>query len=274
MWQAPRLMETSLDLERILDFEIGLDRAASEQVVEHEWGTSFLCPSIPRVWDSNWVLIEDPEMSAEEIARIADEVIGGAGMEHRAVLLRDMETAARLAADFRALGWSVERDVTMQWRRTPDRDSEIEVEEVGLAEIGDLRRELIRDGLPEVGGIAEETTEQLLEWDRMLGTAGGDRWFMARAEGGPAACCRLLADDGIGQIEDVGTVPAARERGLGRAITLAAARASVADGNRVTYLEARADDWPRLIYTKLGFDELGEGLIFRRPPPRLISATG
>ena len=94
---------------RIIDFEIELDRDACEQVAEHEWGASFLCPSIPLIWDANWVLIERPGMSAAEIAAVADEVIGGAGMEHRTVLVRDIEAAARLVADFEALGWSVER---------------------------------------------------------------------------------------------------------------------------------------------------------------------
>ena len=101
----------------------------------------------------------------------------------------------------------------------------------------------------------------------MLGTAGGDRWFMARADGEPAACCRLLAGEGIGQVEDVGTLPAARERGLGRAVTLAAAEASAAEGNELTYLGALADDWPRLMYERLGFDEVGKSFIFRRTPP-------
>ena len=55
-------------MQRIIDFELGLDGDASEQVVEHDWGASFLSPSIPLVWDANWVLIERPGMSAEEIA--------------------------------------------------------------------------------------------------------------------------------------------------------------------------------------------------------------
>ena len=155
----------------------------------------------------------------------------------------------------------------MEWRRPPERGPEIEVEEVGLEEIAGLRRELIRDGLPVIGAQTEQTVEQLLEWDRMLGVAGGDRWFMARAGGEPAACCRLLAGEGIGQVEDVGTLPAARERGLGRAVTLAAAEASAADGNELTYLGALADDWPRLMYERLGFDEVGKSFIFRRTPP-------
>lgn len=274
VWQAASLMERTADLERILDFEIGLERAACEQVVEHEWGASFLCPSIPLVWDSNWVLIERPGMSAAEIAAIADEVIGGAGLEHRAVLVREIEAAARMAAEFEALGWSVERLVSMEWRRPPERGPEIEVEEVEGKEIAGLRGELIRDGLPVIGAQTEQTVRQLLAWDRMLGVAGGDRWFMARADGEPAACCRLLAGEGIGQVEDVGTLPAARERGLGRAVTLAAAEASAAEGNELTYLGALADDWPRLMYERLGFDVVGKSHIFRRTPPGLASAAG
>ncbi len=83
-----------------------------------------------------------------------------------------------------------------------------------------------------------------------------------------------LAGEGIGQVEDVGTLPAARERGLGRAVTLAAAEASAAEGNELTYLGALADDWPRLMYAKLGFEEVGESFIFRRHPPGLASAAG
>ncbi len=258
-------------MERILEFEIGLERDACEQVVEHEWGASFLCPSIPLVWSANWLLIERAGMSAAEIADLADQVIGGAGMEHRTVLIRDVEAAARLGAEFEALGWDAERDVSMEWRGAPERDSEVEVEEVGQAEIEQLRRELIRDGLPISGAQTRETVSQLLEWDRRLGTAGGDRWFVARADGEPAAGCRLLSRDGIGQVEDVGTLPAARRRGLGRAVTLAAAEASAADGNRLTYLGALADDWPRLMYERLGFEVVGEVIYLRRRPPSVAS---
>ena len=125
---------------------------------------------------------------------------------------------------------------------------------------------MIRDGLPVMGVHSEATVDQLIEWDRMLGRVAGDRWFVAEADGRPASCCRLLARDGTGQIEDVGTLPGARERGLGRAVTLAAAQASVAEGNELTYLGALADDWPRLMYERLGFEEIGETLGFRRLP--------
>ncbi|MFN8161755.1 MAG: GNAT family N-acetyltransferase [Solirubrobacterales bacterium] len=261
-------------IERILDFEVALERVACERVSEHPWGESFLCPSIPLIWDASWVLITDPELGAAQIAEIADQVIGGAGMEHRTVLVRDLVVAWAPVPEFEALGWDVERGATMRWRGVPDREPEVGVTEVGEDEIVGLRRELIAATLPPGGYDAGETIDQLLEWDRMLARAGGDRWFVARHEGEPAACCRLLAAGGVGQVEDVGTLPRARERGLGRAITLAAARASAADGNEITYLGARADDWPRLMYEKLGFELIAEEVTFRRRPEGIGPAEG
>ena len=41
--------------------------------------------------------------------------------------------------------------------------------------------------------------QQLLEWDRLRGEAGGDRWFVASLEGSPASSCCLFQRDGIGQ---------------------------------------------------------------------------
>ena len=88
-------------MQRILDFELALDGDAAEQVAEHEWGASFLSRSIPMVWDANWVLVERPGMGAAEIEALADELIGGAGMEHRSVFFRDLDEAARLVAGVR-----------------------------------------------------------------------------------------------------------------------------------------------------------------------------
>ena len=99
-----------------------------------------------------------------------------------------------------------------------------------------------------------------------MGEYDGDRWFVAPAGGDPASACRLLARDSIGQVEDVGTLPEARNQGLARAVTLAAARASEEDGNELTFLAAAADDWPRLLYARLGFDEIGQLHAFRRRP--------
>jgi GNAT superfamily N-acetyltransferase len=251
---------------RLSEFEIELEREACEQVERTDWGEVFLSPSIPLVWDASWIKVERPGLAAREIELLADVAIGGAGMAHRTVFVPDSGEAERLTPEFEALGWTVEGGLYMLRRRPPDRPAEASVSEHRHDELEDLRRELIRGGLPIMGVETEETVDQLIEWDRRVGEVGGDRWFAAPADGEPASCCRLLADGAIGQVEDVGTVAGARQRGLARAVTLAAADTSREDGNRLTYLSALIDDWPRLMYEKLGFDPIGTWKAFRRKP--------
>jgi GNAT superfamily N-acetyltransferase len=112
---------------------------------------------------------------------------------------------------------------------------------------------------------AEETTEQLLEMNRRYALAAGDRWFVAPPEEPTSACC-LLAGEAVGQIEDVGTLASARGHGLARAVTLAALPAAREAGHDVTFLVADADDWPRLMYERLGFEPCGVVHVFRRAP--------
>jgi ribosomal protein S18 acetylase RimI-like enzyme len=255
-------------LKRLLELEIERDAEITERIDRYEWGRAFLSPAIHLVWDANWILIERVGMKATEVVQAADEAIGSAGMHHRTAITLDPEDGARLAPPLEGLGWSVERGVYMVWRQAPDREPGVEVAERHQSEIEGLRRRLMRPSLHPVGVESDETIEQLLEWDRRIGAADGDRWFVAPANGDPASACRLLVRDGIGQVEDVGTLEEARGRGLARAVTLAAARASEAEGNELTYLGALANDWPRLLYSKLGFEEVGYAYEFRRKPLR------
>jgi ribosomal protein S18 acetylase RimI-like enzyme len=254
-------------LKRCLDIELARDVVVSERVDRHEWGLALLSPSLNRVWDANCIVIERTGMPVGAIVDAADETIGAAGMDHRTVVIVDEDDGRRLAPEFEALGWESEPGVYMVLRRSRDREGEAPVAERRQAEIEGLRRELIRAELAVLGQEDETTIEQLLEWDRRVGEADGDRWFVAPAEGEPASACRLLARDGIGQVEDIGTLSERREQGLARAVTLAAARASQRDGSELTYLGALANDWPRLLYAKLGFDEVGCIQEFRRKPP-------
>ena len=93
-----------------------------------------------------------------------------------------------------------------------------------------------------------EVAEQLHERDRKVGEACRDRWFAARHEGEIAAACRLMQFQGIGKVEDVSTLEAARNRGLARAVVLEASKQSVADGDDFTFIVALSDDWPRQLY--------------------------
>jgi GNAT superfamily N-acetyltransferase len=250
--------------DELLDFELGLDLRISEEVREYEWGRAFLCPSLPLVWDLNWILIERPGLTAAEVIAAADEALSP--FDHRAVAIRDEDDEARLTCEFEAVpDWEVETNIYMVWSGAPSSPPAVEVQEVPFADCADLRRELIRAELPADAGEPEATAEQLLEMNRRSGAASGDRWFVAPSREPASACCLLsYGDGGIGQVEEVGTLKAARGRGLAQAVVLAAATASQKAGHRVTFLTADADDWPREMYEKVGFETRGATRVLRR----------
>jgi GNAT superfamily N-acetyltransferase len=252
---------------RLLDFEIGLDRLSSDEVIEEGWGTAFLCPSLPRVWDVSWLAVEQTGLSVEELIALGDRILGGAGFEHRTLVLCDEADGERLRPGFEALpGWEVERVRYMAWRRETGRQPAVAVRETHLAAILPLRRELTRESMPPGSERQEETLDQLSEMDRRFGEVAGDRWFVGPAGDEPAAACRLLAGEGIAQVEDVGTLEPARERGLAQSIVLAALAAARALDPELIFLSADAADWPQLIYEKLGFETVGELHIPRLKP--------
>ncbi|HEX7279106.1 MAG TPA: GNAT family N-acetyltransferase [Solirubrobacterales bacterium] len=248
--------------DELLEFELSLDLKISDEVVAHDWGRAFLCPTLPLVWDLNWILVEREGMSAAEVIAAAEEVM--AGFDHRAVAIRGEADGVRLAAEFADIPeWEVETTIYMLWNGGGDRSPGVGVREAHLADCENLRRELIRGGLEDDGIDPTEVTGQLLEMDRRFAAASGDRWFVAPPEEPASACC-LLSGEEIGQVEEVGTLTAARGRGYAQATVLAAARASREAGHRVTFLSAEADGWPRKMYEKLGFEPGGTMHVLRR----------
>lgn len=252
---------------RLIDFEISLDDAACDEVVETDWGRLYLTPSLPLVWDASWLAIEETGLTMREVASLAEEALGGAGLDHRTVCPYDEADGRRLIGELgEAPGWTVELVDYMAWEEDGGRSPAAEVRETTLGEITALRAEMLGESMPEYGGDAAATIPELLEMDRRLGEAGGDRWFLAPADAPAAACC-LLAGDGVGQVEDVSTLRSARGRGLAQAVVLTALAESRTAGHEVTFLSADAEDWPRLMYEKLGFRKVGELHVLRKRPP-------
>jgi GNAT superfamily N-acetyltransferase len=254
--------------DELLAFELALDEQVCDEVHREPWGRLFLTASAALIWDSNWVAIEEVGLSVEQIVAIADDALGGEGLGHRTIGLLDEADGKRIGAEVEAEAarwprWEVERTRYMLWR-----GGEVDpppAREVRLAEIADLRRALIDESIP-IGGGGEAAVEQLFELDRRYGEAGGDRWFVAPAEGEPMSACRLLRGGGIGQVEEVGTLAPARERGYARAIVLGAIAAAQAAGDPTIFLTAEAADWPQLFYARLGFEAIGDLTVLRRRP--------
>jgi GNAT superfamily N-acetyltransferase len=258
--------------DKLLAFELGLDERVCDEVRAEAWGRLFLTPSLPLIWDANWVAIERPELGLEEIVAIADEALGGAGFEHRTVAILDAAEGREIAEEMEERqgdwpGWEVERNRYMAWRGGSVEPS-AGVRETSLGEIEGLRRELIAESMPPGVDEFEATVDQLLEQERRYGIAAGDRWFVAPAEGEPLAACCLFRRDGIAQVEEVATREDARERGFAKAIVRAAVGAAQAAGDERIFLVADAADWPQLLYAKLGFEPVGDITILRRAPGR------
>jgi hypothetical protein len=253
------------DRDELLAFELRLDEQVCDEVRVESWGRLFLTPSTPLVWDANWCAIERTGAAVEEVVAIADEALGGAGFTHRTIVPLDEADGRRLAAELEAgpgswPGWEVERVRYMIWRGAEE--VPFESQEVPFAEVRELQRAIaIEGGMPR----PQETAEQLLELDRRYGVAGGDHWFAAPASGEPLSCCRLLRDgSGIAQVEDVGTLAAARDRGYAKANVRAAIAAARAAGDETIFLVVDAADWPQLLYGRLGFETVGELAVLRR----------
>lgn len=75
--------------------------------------------------------------------------------------------------------------------------------------------------------------------------------FLGRLDGAPVATATLLPAGGIAGIHDVSTVPAARRRGIGTAMTLAALREARRLGYAIAFLQPSAMGRP--LYERIGF---------------------
>jgi GNAT superfamily N-acetyltransferase len=220
------------------------------------FGTALLRPELPRVWSLNYVLAERElgSATAEQLAEETDELLGPAGLEHRKIEVLGDNAGARLAEEFRTLGWHVERDLVLSHRRPPDREADISnVEEVDAETLASTWI----DGMRPDFGRDEDVIQQLVEHKRVLASDGA-RFFAARVEGSIAAYCDLYSDGKTAQIEAVMTLERFRNRGLARAVVSAALAASVAAGHDLTFLLADDADWPKRLYEKLGFDAIGD----------------
>jgi GNAT superfamily N-acetyltransferase len=207
-------------------------------------------------------LVVDAPTAADELVSVLDELY--ADLTHRRAFLERAEVGDRLAPFFKDAGWLVERDVFMMLRRDRDRPAQ-----PGLAREADERA--VR--AVEAQTIAEQrygdatVVEELLASRAAFARAGRARYFVAGRDGVDASHASLYSDRVVAQVEDVGTVAAARGHGLARAACSAAIDAALSAGHEFVFIVADADDWPKDLYTKLGFDPVGHAWSFSRPDP-------
>lgn len=250
------------ELQRAERFLARLDESLSERVVPWRGGVAYLHPGLPKVWDLNLLRLDDPDLTAPEIAAEADEVMGSVGCVHRRVCVRDSAIGAQLAAGFNELGWDTDVHLIMGHARDPDRRVETSsVEEVG-GKTWPSREAQLRS-YPWADD--EEVVRQMRVLYDLMTEVCNARDFAVMEEGRAVSFALLFSDGGVGQIEDVATLPGYRERGLSRQVMTRALDESRAL-NDFTFLVADDRDWPKRFYSKLGFEPLGRHYYFLKTP--------
>ena len=237
------------------------DEGVCDEVVRTAHGTAMVTPSLPLVWQVNAIRVEDPDASAEELSAEADLVQSRFG--HRKLVTYDEQLGARLTPQFAAAGWNVFRVLIMLRQRPPDRAPQpgaaAEVSrDLGAATLAAFRRE-------QPFGWQDEAVRQLAEMDDRYTRVLGARDFASPPDN-PACACRLYTHDGLGQVDEVGTLEARRRHGYARAAVAAAADAAAADGCEHVFMVTDAADWPQELYRRLGFDEIGSTYEFLKLP--------
>jgi ribosomal protein S18 acetylase RimI-like enzyme len=248
-------------IERIHRFFRYAEEGVCDEVVKTAHGTALVTPSLPLVWQVNAIRVEDPDVTASEVAAEAEQVQRALG--HRKCVAHDEELGAALAPGFEQLGWNVFRVLIMLRRREPERGPQppaaAEVtRDVGAATLAAFRRE-------QPFGWQDEAVRQLAEMDARYDRVLAARDFASPPDD-PACACRLYTHDGLGQVDEVGTLTARRRRGHARAAVAAAADAAKADGCSEVFIVTDASDWPQELYRSLGFDEIGATYEFLKVP--------
>jgi ribosomal protein S18 acetylase RimI-like enzyme len=236
--------------------------AAVDRVETWAGGRALLAPALPDLWDANHLILERRiDLDARGLGALAGRILGDGGARHRAVVVPGEAQARRLAPGFVDLGWDRDRLVLMALRGTPRaRPGGPPAQELHADALSGLRREMVMLEPWGSRGVAA----QLDEHQRRLRAAFQSRCFAACEGGRAVASCELFCADGVAEVADVGTLPDHRRRGLARAVVVAASRAARAANAELVIVTADADDWPRQLYARLGFEPLGLVERFRR----------
>jgi GNAT superfamily N-acetyltransferase len=245
------------ELRRALEL-IATGDMGGERTEPSRFGVAVFDGRVPLRYDSNYLLVEELPASVS-----AEELAGEAGRFDRPmIMVRHQPTGARLAPGFAALGWQLHRGLLMAHRRPPHRTAPTElVREVDEAALRPARRGQLT-GYP---WATPAVVDQLLDAKLLIARAVRARFF-AVVVGGQVVTYTDLYDDGrTAQIEDVATLAEHRGHGYASAVVLRALQEARQSGCDLVFLAADEDDWPKVLYRRLGFDDLGRYVKFIRP---------
>ncbi|HTX45874.1 MAG TPA: GNAT family N-acetyltransferase [Solirubrobacteraceae bacterium] len=260
------------DTRSLMAFDRMVRIGGATSVTEIPAGLVIRHSGLPTLHHLNALLLDAP-LAPElrdplALTSLADEALAGLG--HRHVVLDDADAAEEIAAALALNGWAQQRVLLMLRVREPDRTPQ-----PGLArrltaeEAHALQLEITAAEAPgSKGAVADALVRMLVRGQEALRAGTRSLVFGSALESGPtASMCTLFAGDGVAMIEEVGTLERFRGHGLARAVVSAAVDAALELGCERIFVPADADDWPQLLYLKLGFEPVARQVSFTLRAP-------
>jgi ribosomal protein S18 acetylase RimI-like enzyme len=248
------------ELARIHRFEREIELAGPPEIAS-PLGYAVVTEELPLRHDSNFLFLEQ-DVGSKEARAEADRILGGAGRNYRVILTFDDRIGDRLRPEFQELGWRTMRHIFMVQRRQPEKRADLSlVEEVDESL---LRPGRTREILAQPWGSPELAVE-LLDSKLFLAKRAQTRFFGIESDGEIVAWSDLYVAQGVAQVEDVATLEEHRGKGYATAVVLRAVEEGRKAGADLVFLVADGEDWPKELYRRLGFDEVGRLYKFATP---------
>ena len=226
------------------------------RVVESPFGRAVYTDELPRRLDGNYLWVDqagEPEELVAEAARL----------ERRLIFVPDPELGDALAPWFKQQGWRIDRHVVMAQLREPEREADLShVHEVSEPDLRAARKRVLANE----PWATPEVLDQIFAAKALIGERVRTRFFAIELDGEVVSYSDLYLDGAEAQVEDVGTVPEHRNEGHATTVVLGAIAEARNGGAEFVFLVADANDWPKELYGKLGFDVVGHYTKFFAPP--------
>jgi ribosomal protein S18 acetylase RimI-like enzyme len=251
LWHPERMNASPDVAAAIAEFRDQLAKGEATSVATVTGGHAVLNADYPASYQHNRLVLHEPVTF--DLARAeADRVLGGAGLTHRRI-----DWVGEPPALLDQPEWQLDRSVFLhlpeQVALTESVGAPVDLVEVLPFE--DLRESILDGWLPD---MTAAVAEQLTDRSRATAKACDLTFHVVRVDDRTAAHCELrmlhLADGTkAAQVENVVTKPAHRGNGYAKAVTAHAATSARAAGAELVWLEADRDDWPRNLYSRMGF---------------------
>lgn len=239
---------------RALEFQRTTHRLVADEVIPLAQGRLLRTPSLPVVWSANQIWFGEA-VDFDDALALAERHL--ADLPFRHLTLEDQETGPTLEERFAAAGWKVDCELTMVLGGAADREVDTaEVLEPAREEVLELMWRWRRETPPpEESPDAERQLTEL--WDREWRARNARLLGIRGRSGALAAIAALYSDGVIAEVQDVYTVPEERRRGLARLLVSRAVELAAENGSELTFIVADDRDWPKQLYSRLGFEPVG-----------------